>query len=131
VAFKVCQTFVERSLHEDVVVQDQTIEDEEFDDRRSVGVFIFNQLSVEDRVRVEAVEGWIFVMGKMQPRHVIVVILSINQVMYVSVAVLSQVHEVSESVGFLADIVVFGLENLNMLRGKGNWLGAWKGTTVS
>jgi uncharacterized integral membrane protein len=131
VSLAIGQPLVERPLHKAVFVEDQAVEHQEFDDWGSVGIYVFHQFSIEYGVCVKAMEGWVLVVWKMQARDIVVVIFAVDEVVDVSVAILSEVHQIPQAICLLTHVVVLSLQFLNVFRGKRDWLSAREGPVLA
>ena len=100
------KALVEGPLHEDLLVKDEAVEDQEFDHGGAVRVSVFDEFAIEDGVGVEAFEGLVFVVREVQQGHPPVVVLAIDEVVdFAAIFIGGAVEETSNAVGLLAKIV--------------------------
>ena len=124
--FEAGEASVEGFGGEQIAVEDEAVEDQEFEFGVAVGVGVFDQFAVEDGAGVERCKGFVVLFGEVEIGNVVVVVFAVDEIVDVSVSVSCAVHQVSYAIRLFADVVVLMSEFGEMARRKGDRLRAWK-----
>ena len=111
------EAFVQRCGGQQVAVEDEAVEHEEFELRVSVEIGVLDQLAVEDGFRVEGRKGLVILFGEVQARDEVVVVFAVDEVVDVAVSVPGAVHQIANAIGLFADIVVL-MSQLGEMAGR-------------
>ena len=95
-----------------------------------VSLSIEDEFTVDEGTRVE--EGGIFRCREMKVRDAVIVVFAVDEVCcFGAIRVGGQVHQATDAVRFLADIVVLVLELCQMAGREADRLCAWKAEVIS
>ena len=75
---------------------------------------------------MEAGEGFVFVVGIVEVRDEVVIVLPVDQVVNGVGTILRHVHQKAHPICFFANVIVFSLEFLNVFGGEGDRLRPWE-----